>query len=161
MDNLDVTADGSEFGKLVLHSLPTKETEEMVVSYLSRIAKNVSAEKLARRVKITPYVLSNNMAAKKGEKIAQNLRDLGAKAEFVLHDSGARGLEPLSAISQAPEFESIQLTSEQNKPQKLNRPESLTSGKPLVTAIVVVILIAVFSLLGWQVYHLVTASGLN
>ena len=161
MDNLDVTADGSEFGKLVLHSLPTKETEEMVVSYLSRIAKNVSAEKLARRVKITPYVLSNNMAAKKGEKIAQNLRDLGAKAEFVPHDSGARGLEPLSGISLAPESESIQLMSGQNKPQKLSRPESLPSGKPLVTAIVVIILIAVFSLLGWQVYHLVTESGLN
>ena len=161
MDNLDVTADGSEFGKLVLHSLPTKETEEMVVSYLSRIAKNVSAEKLARRVKITPYVLSNNMAAKKGEKIAQNLRDLGAKAEFVPHDSGARGLEPLSGISLAPEFESIQLMSGQNKPQKLSRPESLPSGKPLVTAIVVIILIAVFSLLGWQVYYLVTESGLH
>ena len=90
MDNMDGTVNESEFGKLVLHSIPTKETQEMVVSYLSRIIKNVPAEKLAQRVKITPFVLSKNIAVKKGERIAQNLRDLGAKAEFVPHDPGAR-----------------------------------------------------------------------
>lgn len=161
MDNLDGTVNKSEFGKLVLHSLPTKETEEMVVSYLSRIVKNVPAEKLAKTIKITPFVLSKNMAAKNGERIAQNLRDLGAKAEFVPHEPGTRGLEPLSEIALTPEFESIQLMSEQNKSQQLTRPGSLKSGKPLVTAIVVIMLIAVFSLLGWQLYHLVTEKLFN
>ena len=36
---MDGTVNESEFGKLVLHSIPTKETQEMVVSYLSRIIK--------------------------------------------------------------------------------------------------------------------------
>jgi len=161
VDNPVGTVNESEFGKLVLHSLPTKETQAMVVSYLSRIVKNVPAEKLAQRIKITPFVLSKNMAVKNGERIAQNLRDLGAKAEFVLHDSGARGLEPLSEIALTPEFESIQLMSEQTKSQQLTRPGSSKSGKHLVTAIVVVMLIAVFSLLGWQLYHLVTERLLN
>jgi hypothetical protein len=156
VDNPDGTVNESEFGKLVLHFLPTKETEEMVVSYLSRIVKNVPAEKLAQRVKVTPYVLSKNMTAKKGERIAQNLRDLGAKAEFVPHDPGAQGLEPLSGIALPPELESIQLMYEQNKPQQLSQPGSSRFGKHLITAVVVVMLIAVFSLLTWQLYHLLT-----
>jgi hypothetical protein len=155
VDNPFGTVNESEFGKLVLHSLPTKEARAMVVSYLSRIVKNVPAEKLAQRIKITPFVLSKNMAAKTGERIAQNLRDLGAKAEFVPHDPKARGLEPLSEIASTPEFESIQLMSEQDESRQLTRPGSSKSGKHLVTAIVVIMLITVFSLLGWQLYHLV------
>jgi hypothetical protein len=161
VDNLDGTVNESEFGKLVLHSLPTKETQEMVVSYLSRIIKNVPAEKLAHRVKITPFVLSKNIAVKKGERIAQNLRDLGAKAEFVPHDPGARGLEPLSEMALAPELESIQVMSEQNKSQQLTRPGSSRFGKHLITAVVVVMLIAVFSLLTWQLYHLLAEKFFN
>jgi hypothetical protein len=162
VDNMDGTVNESEFGKLVLHSIPTKETQEMVVSYLSRIIKNVPAEKLAQRIKITPFVLSKNIAVKKGERIAQNLRDLGAKAEFVPHDPGARGLEPLSEeMASAPELESIQLMSEQNKPQQLASPESSRFGKHLITAVVVFMLIAVFSLLTWQLYHLLAEKFFN
>jgi hypothetical protein len=161
MDNMDGTVNESEFGKLVLHSIPTKETQEMVVSYLSRIIKNVPAEKLAQRVKITPFVLSKNIAVKKGERIAQNLRDLGARAEFVPHDPGARGLEPLSETASAPDSESIQLMSEQNKPQQPASPESSRFGKHLITAVVVFMLIAVFSLLTWQLYHLLAEKFFN
>ena len=161
MDNPVGTVNESEFGKLVLHSLPTKETRAMVVSYLSRIVKNVPAEKLAERIKTTPFVLSKNMAVKNGERIAQNLRDLGAKAEFVPHDPVARNLEPLTEIAVTPAFESIQLMSDQNNSQQPTRPGSLKSGKHLVTAIVVIMLIAVFSLLGWQLYHLLAERLLN
>jgi len=158
---MDGTVNESEFGKLVLHSIPTKETQKMVVSYLSRIIKTVPAEKLAQRVKITPLVLSKNMAVKKGERIAQNLRDLGARAEFVPHDPGPRDLEPPSETASAPELESIQLMSEQNKPQQLAPPESSRFGKHLITAVVVFMLIAVFSLLTWQLYHLLAEKLFN
>ncbi len=87
--------------------------------------------------------------------------DLGAKAEFVPHDPGARGLEPLSEMASAPELESIQLMSEQNKPQQLASPESSRFGKHLITAVVVFMLIAVFSLLTWQLYHLLTDTFFN
>jgi hypothetical protein len=73
----------------------------------------------------------------------------------VPHDPKARGLEPLSEIASTPEFESIQLMSEQDESRQLTRPGSSKSGKHLVTAIVVIMLITVFSLLGWQLYHLV------
>lgn len=155
MDNMDGADIESEFGKLVLHSIPTKETEGMVVSYLSRIVKNIPAEKLAQKIKITPFVLSKNIAVNNGEKIAQNLRDLGAKADFVPHNPGARGPERLHQASLMSGFELIYPKSEQNKSQQINNhPGSSGFGSRLVTAIVVIILIAVFSVLSWQLYHL-------
>ena len=161
MDYTDGTVNEGEFGKLVLYAIPTKEAEEMVVSYLSRRVKNIPAEKLAQKIKITPFVLSKNIAVRKGEKIAQNLRDLGAKADFVLHNPEPKGLESLSQTTVTPEFESIHLMSEQNKSQQLNQPGSSRFGKRLITASVVVILISVLSLLAWQLYHLLTAKFFN
>jgi len=148
----------SEYGRLVLHSIPTQETEEMVVSYLSRMVKNVPAEKLAQKIKIVPFVLSKNIAAKKGERIAQNLRDLGAKAEFVPHDSGAQGPDGITETALGPEFESRHLMSEKNKSKQPNQPGSSSFGKHLVTAIVVIILAAVLSFLTWQMHDLLTAK---
>ena len=127
-----------------------------MISYLSRIVKNVPAEKLAQKIKITPCVLSKNIAVKNGEKIARNLRDLGAKVDFVPHNPGAQGLELLRQATLTPEFESIHLMPEQNKSQPTKRPGASSFGKRLTTAIVVIILIAVFSVLSWQLYQLVT-----
>ena len=39
MDYTDGTVNEGEFGKLVLRAIPTKETEELVIFYLSRIVK--------------------------------------------------------------------------------------------------------------------------
>jgi cytochrome oxidase assembly protein ShyY1 len=47
--------------------------------------------------------------------------------------------------------------SEQYKTPQHNQPKSSRAVKKLMTAIVVAILIAVFSLLTWQLYHLLTA----
>jgi hypothetical protein len=142
-------------GRLVLLSIPTKETEEMLVSYLGRIVKNVSSEKMARKIKQTPFVLSKNISNKKGEKIAQNLRDLGARAEFVPHLAVARNPDQLSEtdlleISGSPLRESIQKKSHPSRQQ-----DSPGLGKQIITAIVVICLVAVFSLLAWQLYVLI------
>jgi hypothetical protein len=148
----------SKSGRLVLHSIPTQETEDMVVSYLSRMVKNVPAEKLAQKIKIVPFVLSKNIAVKKGERIAQNLRDLGAKAEFVPHDSGTQVPGWISETALSPEFESILLMSEQHKSKQPSRPGSSSFSKHLITAIVVIILVAVLSFLTWQLHDLLTAK---
>jgi hypothetical protein len=142
-------------GRLVLHSIPTKETEEMLVSYLGRIVKNVSSEKVAQKIKQTPFVLSKNISNKKGEKIAQNLRDLGARAEFVPHLSWTRDPDELSGsdlleISGSPLLESLQKKSHPSRQQ-----DSPGLGKKVITAIVVIFLAAVLSLLGWQLYFLI------
>jgi hypothetical protein len=154
MDNTGASINKSEYGRLIIHSIPTRETEEMVVSYLSRMVKNVSSQKLAQKVRRTPFVLSKNVANKTGEKIAQNLRDLGARAEFVPHDLEARGSTRISATVLASEIESLHPVFESNKPGPTKPPESESSAKRLVTGVVVIILVAVFSLLIWQLYNL-------
>ena len=158
MDNGSEAADKSQSGKLILISLPTKETEDMVVSYLARKVRNVPAEKLARKIRKTPSVLSKDIAAKKGQRIAHNLRDLGAKAEFVPHEPGPPVFERLSDEASLSEIDTIQVISKQQAASQQNQPRSLRAGKKVMTAIVVMILIAVFSLLTWQLYHLLTAK---
>jgi hypothetical protein len=158
VDKWNGDVDKSRFGKLILNFIPTKEIEEMVVSYLARRVKNVPEKILARMVRKTPFVLSRNIAAARGQRIAQNLRDLGAKAEFVSHDPEPRGPQGLSYETSTPDIETIQLMSEQYKAPQNNQPKSSRAGKKLMTAIVVAILIAVFSLLIWQLHHLLTAN---
>ena len=156
MDGTGESTNKSEYGKLIIKSIPTKETEDMVVSYLSRMVKNVSAPKLARKLTRTPFVLSKNIAAKKGERIAQNLRDLGARAEFVPHDIQAQGSTLGSENELPPEIESLDMIFEKNKPSPTRPPQPEGSAKGLITTVVVILMVAVFSLLAWQVYDLLT-----
>jgi hypothetical protein len=128
----------------------------MVVSYLTRIVKNVPAKQLAQKVRRTPFVLSKNIGVKKGETIAQNLRDLGARAELVPHGSGGQVPTRLAGLTSAPEIESLDLLYEKNKPEPPKQPESDGASKKLITTGVVIILVAVFTLLAWQVYDLLT-----
>lgn len=155
-DTDDLINDSTEYGKLIIHSIPTKETEDMVVSYLSRMVKNVSAQQLSRKVMRTPCVLSKNIAAKKGERIAQNLRDLGARADFVPHDLEARDSARASEIPSVSDFESLDMIYAQQKPEPNRPPQSRGSSKHMITTLVVIILIAVFAVLVWQVYNLLT-----
>ena len=60
MGNGSEAVDKRQSGKLILISIPTKETEDMLVSYLARKVKNVPVEKLARKIRKTPSVLSKN-----------------------------------------------------------------------------------------------------
>lgn len=152
----DLINESTEYGKLIIHSIPTKETEDMVVSYLSRMVKNVSARQLSRKVLRTPCVLSKNIAAKKGGRIAQNLRDLGARADFVAHGLEARDSTRASEIPSASDIESLDMIYEQNKSEPSRPPPSRGSNKHMITTLVVIILIAVFSVLAWQVYDLLT-----
>lgn len=156
MDGTGESINKSDFGKLIIQSIPTKETEDMVVSYLSRMVKNVPAPKLARKLMRTPFVLSKNIAAKKGERIAQNLRDLGARAEFVPHDMEARGPALGSENKLPPEIESLDMIYEKNKPTPTELPQSEGSAKGLITTVVVILMVAVFSLLAWQVFDLLS-----
>lgn len=154
MDDKGESSNQSDYGRLIIHSIPTREAEAMVVSYLTRMVKNVPAEKMAQKVKRTPLVLSKNIAVKKGETIAQNLRDLGARAELVPHKPGAQVRTRLAGLTSAPEVSSLDLLFEKNKPRPPKRPESDGTAKKLITAVVVIILVAVFTLLVWQVYDL-------
>jgi hypothetical protein len=158
VENGDGDVGKSQRGKLILHAIPTKEAEDMVVSYLARKVRNVPAEKLAQKIRKTPFVLSKNIAAAKGQKIAHNLRDLGARAEFVPLEPRSRMFEGLSDEVATPDTESVQVTSEHYQAPRQKPPQSSRAGKKLMTVIVVVVLVAVFALLTWQLHHLLTAK---
>ena len=161
MDNGDVTVDKSQFGQLILFSIPTKEAEEMVVSYLARKVTNVPAQKLARKIRKTPAVLGKDIVASKGQRIAQNLRDLGAKAEFVPHEPRPRVFQGPSDEASTDDVEAVQVMSEHYQAPEQGRPHTSRLGKKLMTAVVVVILLAVFLLLSWQLYHLLITKILQ
>ncbi len=158
MDNRDGTVDKSQFGRLILISIPSREAEEMVVSYLARKVRNVPAQKLARKIRKTPSVLSKDIAAATGQRIAQNLRDLGAKAEFVPHEPRPLVFEGPSDEASTDYVEAVQVMSGHYQAPQHEQSQTSRAGKKLLTAIVVVILFAVFSLLSWQLYHLLIAK---
>jgi hypothetical protein len=154
VDEKGGSSNQSDYGKLIIHSIPTREIEAMVVSYLTRMAKNVPAKKMAQKVRRTPLVLSKNIAVKKGETIAQNLRDLGARAELVPHKSGAQIPTRVAGLTSAPEISSHDLLYEKNEPRPPKEPKSDDTAKKLITTVVVIVLVAVLTLLAWQVYDL-------
>ena len=152
----DLINESAEYGRLIIHSIPTKETEDMVVSYLSRMVKNVPVQKLSRKLMRTPCVLSKNIAAKNGERIAQNLRDLGARADFEPHDLETRNTARSAENKALFDIEALDLNYGQEKPDRGRPSQSEGANKRVITALVVIIMIAVFSVLVWQVYDLIT-----
>jgi hypothetical protein len=91
---------GGQKGSLILKTIPNKEVEERVVSYLSRLMKNVSPEVLSAKVKKTPLLLSKNVTAEHGRKIVATLAEIGALAVFVPHmardpETGAAPVKPV------------------------------------------------------------------
>jgi len=165
--------DTNRKGKLILRSIPSKEAEEMVVAFLLRFAKNTTAEQMAEKVTHTPYVLSSNIAEEKGRKIAKNLKEMGAIAEFEPH-APEPAFEPYTPDdefeSPAPVLEAIrtsegtdlvpsELSSRQRAKPKpdLTQERSPTSpSKRLVTALVSALLIVGLAMLAWQLFRILT-----
>ena len=81
--------EGAQRGKLILEAVPNREVEQNVVIYLSRLTRHVPPEVLAAKITRTPIILSKNILAEQGVKIAADLEKLGASAAFIPH--GARG----------------------------------------------------------------------
>ncbi|MBW2107178.1 MAG: HD-GYP domain-containing protein [Deltaproteobacteria bacterium] len=95
-------------GTLVLKAVPAGPVEEEVKAFLARVFKNLSQDRLSALIGRTPVVLSKNVPAPAGAKIAENLTRLGASVDFV---PGA-GHEP------APESRRWDVRAEQGGPSK-------------------------------------------
>lgn len=165
--------DETRSGKLILRSIPSKEAEEMVVAFLLRFAKNTTAEQMAKKVKHTPYVLSSNIAEEKGRKIAKNLKEMGAIAEFEPHTpepefdqyTPEAEFEPPAPVVEAirtPDTTDL-VQSELSSPQRAKPKPDLTQERPptspskrLVTALVSALLIVGLAVLAWQLFRILT-----
>lgn len=165
--------DETRSGKLILRSIPSKEAEEMVVAFLLRFAKNITVEQMAEKVKHTPYVLSSNIAEEKGRKIAKNLKEMGAIAEFEPHTpepefdqyTPEAEVEPSAPVVEAFRTPATSdfIQSELGSPQLAKPKPDLTQERPptspskrLVTALVSVLLIVGLAMLAWQLFRILT-----
>jgi hypothetical protein len=165
--------DETRSGKLILRSIPTEEAEEMVVAFLLRFVKNITVEQMAEKVKHTPYVLSSNIAEEKGRKIAINLKEMGAIAEFEphKHEPEFDQYTPEAEVeSPAPVVEAFRtpvttdfIQSELGSP-RLAKPKPdlaqerppTNSSKRLATALVSALLIVGLAMLAWQLFRILT-----
>ena len=72
-------------GKLILIKVPNENVEQKAVSYLLRLMAGSSSEFLTTKVRQAPLILSKNISAGQGQKIAADLEKLGAYAVFLPH----------------------------------------------------------------------------
>jgi tetratricopeptide (TPR) repeat protein len=132
--------DGQQSGKLILKVVPSEKVERKILQYLSTIAKKTSPESLAAKIRKAPVVLSNNISAAQGVKVAAALEKLGAKATFVPHTS------EMLTFEKKPEIEPLRPPkSEKGKEGKRKRFR-------LATALILFVL--ALGLLGWRCYPL-------
>ena len=73
-------------GKLILINVPNENVEQKAVSYLLRLIAGSSSEFLTAKVRQAPLILSKNISAGQGQKIAADLEELGAYAVFLPSD---------------------------------------------------------------------------
>jgi len=74
-------------GQLTLENVPGGKREEAVASYLAKLFKSVSRDKLVGLVRRAPVVLSRNVSAATARKIIAELERLGATAVYVPNGS--------------------------------------------------------------------------
>ena len=165
--------DETRSGKLILRSIPSKEAEEMVVAFLLRFAKNITVEQMAEKVKHTPYVLSSNIAEEKGRKIAKNLKEMGAIAEFEPHTpepefdqyTPEAEVEPSAPVVEAFRTPATSdfIQSELGSPQLAKPKPDLTQERPptststrILPASFSVLLIVGLAMLAWQLFRILT-----
>ncbi len=74
-------------GQLTLENVPGGKSEEAVASYLAKLFKSVSRDKLVGLIRRAPVVLSRNVPAATARKIIAELQRLGATAVYVPNGS--------------------------------------------------------------------------
>jgi tetratricopeptide (TPR) repeat protein len=128
-------------GRLILKAIPNKDVEEKVVSYLSGMVKGTTPELIAEKVRKAPLILSKDISAEQGRKIADALQKIGASALFVPHEAEGPIQEPPAVEPQRPPV------YEPPPPRAKHRPTN-----QLRLVLFLILLILAVSVLVWQYY---------
>jgi hypothetical protein len=147
--------DKNRSGLLILRAIPSKEAEDLVVAFLLRYAKNVSPDQLAEKIKKTPLILSRNISEEKGIKLAKNLKEMGAMAEFELHPLADQGSYQTPETFFLRPFESKPRPLTKKKPRHGQKRLSPSRSRGVIIALVSIFLIATLSMLAWQLYRII------
>ena len=140
-------------GILILQDVPAGEVEKKVIEFLAKFAKRARPERIAEKIQQTPYVLSKNISAEKALKIIEALQKLGASAVFVPHTSRDTAAKPAMAseLSDAYKLSSPALMRGKT-PAVQTKPQN--GRKRLLTFLVLILLLLLFSYITWQLYPL-------
>jgi len=138
-------------GILLLEAVPTGDTEKKVVVFLSKFAKNTTPERIAAKVKQTPYVLSKNISAEMALKIVKALLQLGASAVFVPHVSTDITTKSKLSFETSDRYDPV--PPPLPRARRLAIPKKPQNGKKrLISILVLILLLMSLSFLAWQLY---------
>ena len=152
-------------GKLVIQEIPNGEVERKIVRLLLQFAKNASVEELTRKVRRTPYTVSNDIEAEKAALIVEAFEKFGAAAAFVPHAfeepvvETFTPVEPFTPVSEPRFVMRPPLTSRPSASSAPVRPQSPKAGTRNLTLFLVFILMVLsFGFLGWQIWPFVSSE---
>ena len=146
----------SKRGILVLKEVPRGEAEEKVVKFLSRFSKRGTVERLKKKVRNTPFILSRDIPAEKAELIVEALQKLGASTTFVPHTPSPRPFTEENTT-----FESSDIFVPE--PPRRSK-EKFFPGEPVpkkngarrrIMILTAILLILSLGFLAWQFYPLI------
>lgn len=158
-------------GKLVIQEIPDGEVERKIVRLLLQFAKNASVEELTRKVRRTPYTVSNDIEAEKAALIVEAFEKFGAAAAFVPHVFEEPAVETFTPVETFTSVETFTPVSEPrfvmrspitSRPSAYSapvRPQSPKAGARNLTLFLVFILMVLsFGFLGWQIWPFVSSE---
>lgn len=142
-------------GKLILQEVPTGEVEKKVVILLSQFAKNANTEKLATKVRNTPYTLSHDIPAEKALIVLEALQKLGATAAFVAHAPLQPPAEQITVVEPEPRraFDLPPLTEEE--PLSVQPQPKKNGGRRLVITLITILFLISLGYLAYQLWPIV------
>jgi tetratricopeptide (TPR) repeat protein len=149
-------------GKLILKSVPGGEVERKVIAYLTPLMKNISPELLAAKIKKAPLILSRNITAEQGLKIAASLKKIGANAAFVPHTQEEALPKRTPMAKPTGQGMVAKSPSPSKSPAPTIKPSQPRRMKWVRVAFASLFLIFSLSLLAWRLYpHLVHQGSDN
>ena len=142
-------------GKLVLKEVPPGDVEKKVVLLLLKFAKSASLEELTEKVRNTPYVLSNNIAAEKAVLILEAFQKLGATAVFIPHMAEEPAAESFTPVISEPRFTFSPTADLEEDSPPVQPTAKKNGGRRLTMTLITILLILSLGYLAWQLRALI------
>ncbi|MGD8963353.1 MAG: hypothetical protein PVF29_06810 [Desulfobacterales bacterium] len=149
--------DNTQRGRLILKAVPAGEVEEKVVRLLLKFAKTASAIELTKKVRNTPYVLSNDIEAEKALMFIEAFQNCGATAEFILHVTEKPTAEQSVPVPKTPvfSFESDSSFMDEETPPPIYEKSSKNGVRRLTMILVIILLVVSLGFLTWQLWPVI------
>ena len=149
--------DNTQRGKLILKAVPAGDVEEKIVRLLLKFAKTASAIELTKKVRNTPYVLSNDIEAEKAHMFIEAFQKCGATAEFILHVTEKPAAEQSAPVPRPPvfSFESDPSFMDEATPPPIPVRSPKNGVRRLTMILVIILLLVSLGFLTWQLWPVI------